>query len=912
MVQNWFSRAVIVVLLFSGLGHYGFAQPTFLSVKGKAIVNASGDSVILRGMGLGGWMLQEGYMLQTAEFANAQYQLKVLIEELIGEERTNEFYDAWLANHVTKADIDSLKAWGFNSVRLPMHYNLFTLPIEDEPVEGEQTWLEQGFTLTDSLVSWCRQNDLYVILDMHATPGGQGYDQGISDYDPTKPSLWESRANQDKLVALWKRLATKYADDPIIAGYDLINEPNWNLPGNAQLKDIYKRLTDTIRSVDQRHILFIEGNWFANDFTGLTPPWDEQLVYSPHKYWSFNDKASIQWVLDIRDQHNVPLYLGESGENSNVWFKDAIELLEGENIGWAWWPMKKIEAIAGPISVPMSQGYQRLLNYWKGTAPKPSEDEGYEILMALTDDLKIQNCRYQPDVIDAMFRQQESEKSIPFTEHSIPGVIPASEYDMGRNEVAYYDVDIATYHVSTGSFTAWNNGWQYRNDGVDIESSSDQVNSNGFNVGWVQTVEWLRYSLGEVEPGLYSAVARVASNNSFGNFRLTTGGSDLTYPGYVPNTGGFQTWRSITLKNIVMTGDESEIVIAFDEGGFNIGSIEFVREGSLDSISTDFLSAYAPDKRSLKIYANKPLKATQPSSSGFQVRVNGQPVTPANVVVNGEGQRVIHLELDFDLRPTDVVKVSYNGDDVIGFDDQPLEHFQQRDVINQIAIVHALPGRVQAEDYSAQSGVQLENTSDAGGGQNVGFLDIGDYLEYDVFIAAAGEYKVFYRTASLDQTGSLRLSLIKEDGSLETLHTAGFAPTGGWQNWKTYEKVAVDLPQGEQKLRIDITGSQFNINWFEFEGVTSSTDLPGKSGNSLKTFPNPFSNHVNIELTEYRDAEFDTVEVYSSSGQLVYRRKIDTESRSLITLDLVHLPDGLYTVVISGEAQRVSSQVLKN
>ena len=91
MVQNWFSKAVIVVLLFTGLGHYGFAQPTFLSVKGKAIVNESGDSIILRGMGLGGWMLQEGYMLQTSEFANAQYQLKALIEELIGEERTNEF-----------------------------------------------------------------------------------------------------------------------------------------------------------------------------------------------------------------------------------------------------------------------------------------------------------------------------------------------------------------------------------------------------------------------------------------------------------------------------------------------------------------------------------------------------------------------------------------------------------------------------------------------------------------------------------------------------------------------------------------------------------------------------------------------------------------------------------------------------
>ena len=95
-------------------------------------------------------MLQEGYMLQTAGFANAQYQIRAKIEGLIGAADTDLFYDAWLANHVRKIDIDSLKSWGFNAVRLPMHYNLFTLPIEDEPVAGQNTWLDKGFELTDS------------------------------------------------------------------------------------------------------------------------------------------------------------------------------------------------------------------------------------------------------------------------------------------------------------------------------------------------------------------------------------------------------------------------------------------------------------------------------------------------------------------------------------------------------------------------------------------------------------------------------------------------------------------------------------------------------------------------------------------------------------------------------------------
>ena len=397
---------LLLIVCFIGLAPTLYGQD-LLTTSGKNIVNSAGEPYILKGMGLGGWMLQEGYMLQTASFANPQHQIRARIAELIGEEATQEFYDAWLANHVRKIDIDSLASWGFNSVRLPMHYNLFTLPIEEEPVAGENTWLEVGFTLTNELIEWCKANNMYVVLDLHAAPGGQGQDAGISDYDATKPSLWESAENRAKTVALWRRIAERYADEPAIAGYDLINEPNWPLDGNLLLRELYEDITEAIREVDQNHILFIEGNWFANDFTGLTPPWDDNMVYSPHKYWSINDQASIQWVLDLREQYDIPLYLGETGENSNTWFHDAIELFDTHDIGWAWWPMKKIESIAGPLSVTKSEDYQTLLDYWQNGGTQPTEDFARTTLMALTEDLKLENSRYQKDVIDAMFRQIE-------------------------------------------------------------------------------------------------------------------------------------------------------------------------------------------------------------------------------------------------------------------------------------------------------------------------------------------------------------------------------------------------------------------------------------------------------------------------------------------------------------------------
>src|SRR6516162_6530815 len=172
------------------------AQPNgFLHAKDARIVDGQQHEITLRGMGLGGWMLQEGYMLGVRS-NGTQHSIKARITDLVGKEDCDKFYQLWLQNDMTRDDVDLLARCGFNSIRLPMHYNLFTLPIEDEPVPGQNTWLTTGFELTDHLLSWCKANRIYVILDLHAAPGGQGKDANISDYDPAKPSLWESEANR--------------------------------------------------------------------------------------------------------------------------------------------------------------------------------------------------------------------------------------------------------------------------------------------------------------------------------------------------------------------------------------------------------------------------------------------------------------------------------------------------------------------------------------------------------------------------------------------------------------------------------------------------------------------------------------------------------------------------------------------
>src|SRR5258708_887001 len=368
-----YSRGFIVlIVLFFYIGKAD--SQGFVKASGPVIVNEKGEKVILRGMGLGGWMLQEGYMLRVGNIGQ-QYRIKAKIQELIGPEKTEKFYEDWLANHTRKIDIDSMAAWGFNSVRLPMHYHLFTPAVDEEPEPGKNTWLSKGFALTDSLLSWCKANKIYLILDLHATPGGQGNDLPISDRDPAKPSLWESEANRQKMIALWTKLAQRYAGEPWIGGYDIINEPNWGFEDpndrrgtaetkNAPLRKLMMDLTAAIRTVDKKHIIIIEGNGFGNNYRGILPAWDDNMVLSFHKYGNFNTETAIRSFLDLREKYNIPLWMGESGENSNTWYTEAIHLVETHDIGWSWLPLKKISS-HNPPEIPLNPAYQQLLYYWE-------------------------------------------------------------------------------------------------------------------------------------------------------------------------------------------------------------------------------------------------------------------------------------------------------------------------------------------------------------------------------------------------------------------------------------------------------------------------------------------------------------------------------------------------------------------
>jgi endoglucanase len=536
----------------------------FFKTQGTEIVDSTGTPVLFRGVGLGGWLVPEGYMLKVPGYGSPSY-IDSLIEDLIGSQNRDQFWEIYETNYVNKIDIEHIAQWGYNSIRLPFHYKVFW-------DSDSNDFREKGFALLDTLLAWCEQYDLYLILDMHCAPGGQNKDN-ISDSDGIEARLWTNPANRQLTFKIWKEIARRYTNEYRIVGYDLINEPV--LPegySNNVLRNFYIQLTDTIRTVDSNHIVFIEGNWYATDFNLLTPPFDDNMVYSFHKYWNPTTVGSIQYLLDIRNQHDVPLWMGESGENSNPWFYETIHMLEQNSIGWNWWTHKKFETITSPLSAPISSGYQTVLNYWGGQGSRPSVDFAKNALFQMAQNLALNSCESRSGVLKALFDPNFGNNPKPFMQLNIPGTIDAVHYDYGTNGAAYYDTDYKNVNGPGGG--TWNNGWTYRNDGVDIEESSDPL-GYGYNVGWIEAGEWLRYTVNVTTTGTYRAEFRVASANSGGQIRLYFDGNPTGNMVTVPNTGGWQNWSTVIIDSVELTSGTHELFLSFPTGQFNINRINF-------------------------------------------------------------------------------------------------------------------------------------------------------------------------------------------------------------------------------------------------------------------------------------------------------------------------------------------------
>lgn len=314
----------------------------FLKVNGPDIVDSKGEKFYIKGTNLGNWLNPEGYMFGFQRTSSA-HMIDEALRELVGPTEARRFWQNFKDNYITEADFRFIAEKGANTIRVPFNYRMFT----NEDYMGLND-AGEGFRRLDDCVRWARQNGVRLIPDMHDCPGGQTGDNIDDSYG--YPWLMTDPVAQQQFVDIWRRIAEHYADEDVILGYELANEPvatYWEGEErdrlNAALEPLYKRATAAIREVDPNHIILLGGpqwNSYFGNFTDWT--FDDNIMYTCHRYGGPATAEAIASYIEFRDKTNRPMYMGELGHNTDEWMSGFVDAMRANNIGYTFWPYKKI------------------------------------------------------------------------------------------------------------------------------------------------------------------------------------------------------------------------------------------------------------------------------------------------------------------------------------------------------------------------------------------------------------------------------------------------------------------------------------------------------------------------------------------------------------------------------------------
>lgn len=329
-------------------------NPHFIQAKnGEFILNNS--PIMLRGFAVGSWMNLENFMIRIP---GTEKRIRHTFAEVYGKENAERFFDEFLYYFITEDDFELLKELGINVLRLVFGYRHF----EDDQAPG--VYKPEGFKHLDRVLELCRKYGIFAILDMHSSPGGQnpdshgGGETGVSEF-------WEDASLRERIINLWGYIANRYKENTIIAGYDILNEPCFVSDVDA-FNDFYDKVIRKIRDVDNNHILFLEGDDWAKDFSVFKNLGGYQQAISFHFYPGQHvymtterekRKAELEEKLSyftgLREKTGMPLWVGETGghfvsdqlpEGLNL-VKDCLDLFEKHGISWTIWSYKDAGAM---------------------------------------------------------------------------------------------------------------------------------------------------------------------------------------------------------------------------------------------------------------------------------------------------------------------------------------------------------------------------------------------------------------------------------------------------------------------------------------------------------------------------------------------------------------------------------------
>jgi hypothetical protein len=380
-----------------------------------------------------------------------------------------------------------------------------------------------------------------------------------------------------------------------------------------------------------------------------------------------------------------------------------------------------------------------------------------------------------------------AEAHAPFggTAAAVPGTVQAANYDTGGQGVAY--------NVTAVNGTANS----YRSDGVDLEAVTDSLDTtgagSGYDIGWTGSGQWFDYTVNVATAGTYAVQLRLASpyGETDGLHISNSAGTNLTGSVAIPNTGGYQTWTTVTASFNLPAGVQT-LTVYQDSNGFNLHYLSFAQTGG----------------------GTTPPPGGDAPYGGTPAAVPGT-VQAENYDTGGQG-------------------VAYNVTSTNG-----------------------------SANIYRSDGVDLEATSDSGGGYDLGWTTGGQWFKYTVAVTTAGTYTVALRLAA---PGAVADALHIDNSSGANLSgNVAVAATGGYQTWETVN-ATVTLPAGTQTLTIDQDAAGWNINYLTFtSGATGGGGgyggFPAAFWGSTSSIP-ASSGGIEFDFINATNGQYPNSEVY--------------------------------------------------
>jgi len=799
--------------------------PAMLKADGARWVDADGKQVVLKGTNLGNWLVQEFWMMgQGGNGVTDQCTLEAKLTERFGYEEKERLIKLYRDSWITERDWDQMKTFGLNVVRLPILWSV----IEDE--KKPKTVRADAWKYLDWSIAEARKRNMYVILDLHGAPGGQTPNDHTGCAGQNK--YWTDADAQERTRWLWQQIAARYKDEPVVAAYDPLNEP-WGSTAEAMVTRV-EELYKTIRAIDPKHIVLLPsyygsidayGDPVAKGFTdvafelhpypGLFGDRPSDTPYMVHRDWLLCGPTGATGVCAYDKQVSalkVPLLMGEF----QPWQGAGLDL--GGQIGratydtyashgWAAtsWAYKWVSAAGGS-----GNGTWGMVT----NAPNTNLDTGVGLVAkASTWDCAGWNTSFA----DACAKKASTIKvggTGPKTYYFVikSGALDGSNPDVSFDKISIVDTATGAEVVKNGDFGS-NAGWTTLT--IDGSLSLDFNDTTGGKTPAGSSGAVLRITrpagvTGGINGGVYQAIT-------------LQGGKTYTLSGVFKDNGSANTWAEMYLldKPPVPGKDVVDMAGKLDFATATVAEIETLFKGfatqpleAHPGLAKWMTSTTAPEIFKLPA---RPVGLTLTEGAGSNVlawnaspdaRVAGYNVYRSTSVPGPYARLADKVATPAYTDTTATAGATYYY--VVTALTAADESFYS-DVASTAVKYVPVPATLQAEAFTAMSGVELESSSDTGGGQDVGHFDADDYVEYKISVAAAGSFTIDYRLATANGSTGFEVWI---DG-VKAVGAMAVPNTGGWQTWVTQTSAPFAMTAGEHLLRLKSVGKEWNLNWLK-------------------------------------------------------------------------------------------------